>query len=231
MPQALAFPENLFVIGTVNVDETTYMFSPKVLDRANVIEFRIGSEQAKTFLSQQRKFVDDTAPAIAAPLAFLDLSRRGRGLAEPVLGSPDISLLEECRESLQGFFDLLHSARLEFAFRTIDEITRYIQVDFEFAQNKEAWALERCLDAQVLQKILPKLHGSRRRLEAILIALATYCEKRDLDAAKKLLQREAELSSYPPATPQGEVAFPLSHTKLIEMIEAVRRDQFVSFIQ
>ena len=30
---------NLLVIGTVNVDETTYMFSPKVLDRANTIEF------------------------------------------------------------------------------------------------------------------------------------------------------------------------------------------------
>ena len=36
----LPYPENLFVIGTVNIDETTYMFSPKVLDRANVIEFK-----------------------------------------------------------------------------------------------------------------------------------------------------------------------------------------------
>ncbi len=38
---ALRLPSNLFIIGTVNVDETTYMFSPKVLDRANVIEFRV----------------------------------------------------------------------------------------------------------------------------------------------------------------------------------------------
>ena len=35
----LTLPDNLFIIGTVNVDETTYMFSPKVLDRANTIEF------------------------------------------------------------------------------------------------------------------------------------------------------------------------------------------------
>jgi hypothetical protein len=35
----LAIPKNVFVIGTVNVDETTYMFSPKVLDRAFVLEF------------------------------------------------------------------------------------------------------------------------------------------------------------------------------------------------
>ena len=33
------FAENPFIVGTVNVDETIYMFSPKVPDRANVIEF------------------------------------------------------------------------------------------------------------------------------------------------------------------------------------------------
>ena len=39
IPRRLALPSNLFVVGTVNVDETTYMFSPKVLDRAFVLEF------------------------------------------------------------------------------------------------------------------------------------------------------------------------------------------------
>lgn len=39
VPRELLYPPNLFVIGTVNIDETTYMFSPKVLDRAHVIEF------------------------------------------------------------------------------------------------------------------------------------------------------------------------------------------------
>ena len=38
--EKLPYPDNLFVIGTVNIDETTYMFSPKVLDRANVVEFK-----------------------------------------------------------------------------------------------------------------------------------------------------------------------------------------------
>jgi hypothetical protein len=34
----LPLPANVFVVGTVNVDETTYMFSPKVLDRSFVRE-------------------------------------------------------------------------------------------------------------------------------------------------------------------------------------------------
>jgi hypothetical protein len=41
IPREIRIPKNLFVIGTVNIDETTYMFSPKVLDRAGVIEFRV----------------------------------------------------------------------------------------------------------------------------------------------------------------------------------------------
>ena len=42
---------NLFIIGTINVDETTYMFSPKVLDRAHVLEFRVNEEEMKEFLN------------------------------------------------------------------------------------------------------------------------------------------------------------------------------------
>jgi hypothetical protein len=40
VPPELRLPPNLYIIGTVNIDETTYMFSPKVLDRAFTLEFR-----------------------------------------------------------------------------------------------------------------------------------------------------------------------------------------------
>ena len=50
----LRLPPNLFIIGTINVDETTYMFSPKVLDRANVIEFRMVREDLVAFLAAPR---------------------------------------------------------------------------------------------------------------------------------------------------------------------------------
>jgi hypothetical protein len=39
IPPRIAYPENLVIIGTVNVDETTFSFAPKVLDRAFVLEF------------------------------------------------------------------------------------------------------------------------------------------------------------------------------------------------
>lgn len=39
VPAQLEVPSNVSFVGTVNIDETTHAFSPKVLDRANVIEF------------------------------------------------------------------------------------------------------------------------------------------------------------------------------------------------
>ncbi len=42
---SLRFPTNMFVVGTVNVDETTYMFSPKVLDRAFTFEIRTSTDE------------------------------------------------------------------------------------------------------------------------------------------------------------------------------------------
>ncbi len=53
VPGKVGLPANLFIVGTVNIDETTYMFSPKVLDRANVIEFRVTSEEMTKFLAHK----------------------------------------------------------------------------------------------------------------------------------------------------------------------------------
>src|SRR5690606_19952454 len=51
IPAKITWPQNVFIIGTVNIDETTYMFSPKVLDRANTIEFRITAQEMEDFLN------------------------------------------------------------------------------------------------------------------------------------------------------------------------------------
>ena len=41
----IPIPRNVFVVGTVNVDETTYQFSPKVLDRATTFEVRTRTDE------------------------------------------------------------------------------------------------------------------------------------------------------------------------------------------
>lgn len=101
VPSRLELPNNLFIVGTVNVDETTYMFSPKVLDRANVIEFRATADQIGDFLDNPQRirmealagkgagfgaaFVaaasGDAPPLADLPRPFMQMARNARPIS------------------------------------------------------------------------------------------------------------------------------------------------------
>ena len=226
VPRKLSIPSNVFVIGTVNVDETTYMFSPKVLDRANVIEFRMPDNAVESFLKA------DASKGLAIDYAgngvcerFLALSTQARADLLPEIS--DVEATKKLSEAFAGVFDLMRDSRLEFGFRTINEISRYLRVDYELAKDKAAWSWQNAFDSQLLQKILPKLSGSRRKLEDLLVRLAIFCESGK--AAAPGGTAPAHLQSVPikrEARPQ----YSNSYRKLCDMLDAVRRDQFVSFI-
>src|SRR6185312_10874734 len=59
--RGLTLPDNLFIVGTVNVDETTYMFSPKVLDRAHVLEMT--PPDPLLYLAGNHAASEDTLPS------------------------------------------------------------------------------------------------------------------------------------------------------------------------
>ena len=243
VPPELNLPDNLFVIGTVNVDETTYMFSPKVLDRANVLEFRVDQYAAEQFLAGGAGGLKTIIPASAGYAeAFLTLAYRARGcngtgplaLADPAtVDESDSAKLKRCGETISSLFKLMQSRHQEFAFRSIAEILRFLAVDYELTVDKAGWSWESAMDVQILQKILPKLHGSKRKIGTLLVALATYCEKGDEAAAVSALADEGKAEAYPVSGDKVFSAprFAESHCKLRQMIESVRRDQFVSFIQ
>lgn len=243
VPEALALPRNVFVIGTVNVDETTYMFSPKVLDRANVIEFRVGADAPMKFLESGGQRVGDIAQATAGYAeGFLELSFRARSVKGPSLAlvaNPDLPPddakdgLEKCRTTIADLFALMQKRHQEFAFRSMAEILRFLAVTYELKPATETWNWEAAMDAQILQKVLPKLHGSKRKVGSLLAALAKYCEQGNRTDAESLLMDEPKAEAYLASEDKRVKApqFKESYQKLCEMMEAVRRDQFVSFIQ
>jgi len=244
VPETLPMPRNVFVIGTVNVDETTYMFSPKVLDRANVIEFRVDKDAPLAFLKSGGKPLGniDAAPEGYAA-AFLELSRRARQLndapklalvADPANPPDDAKAsLLACQQNITDLFDLMQLRHQEFAFRTMAEIVRFLAVDYELTADDADWNHTPAMDAQILQKILPKLHGSKRKVGPLLAALAKYCEAGKKAEAEAIFADQAAVETYPAEGEKlcKEPVFKDSHRKLCEMILTVRRDQFVSFIQ
>lgn len=227
VPQKLDYPQNLFVIGTVNIDETTYMFSPKVLDRANVIEFKVGRDDLGAFLEKPGAYPETQPAASGVAEGFLELAIKTR--AHELAPLPD-SVRDPMSTHLLALFDLLRNERFEFAYRTAKEITLFLQVSRELLENQEPWdtgAWQEDLDTQILQKILPKLHGSIGRIAPLITALSHYCESGETSGAPSL--RDLVKSPFNEEE-KAKALFPRSSAKLREMAKNLSAEQFVSFI-
>ena len=170
IPQKIHIPRNLFFTGTVNVDETTYMFSPKVLDRANVIEFNevnlegySSSKFGETSFSLENPDVRNSLMDSEVP---------------PFCSSADYSkfkdLIGEQTNPISDLLDLLKKFNLHFGYRVVNEISRFIWLSKELIG--ENFDLNATMDIQILQKILPKFHGTRGKLEEPAKELLTFCK-------------------------------------------------------
>ena len=159
VPAKIALPKNLFIIGTINVDETTYMFSPKVLDRANVIEFKISESEMDIFLKQDMNIDIQAADGLCANM--------GRDFVEKST-SKETDSSELAQKTLIDFFKVLKKVNAEFGYRSATEIYSFIANAKTSAPNLTE---DEILDAAIVQKLLPKLHGSRKKLEPALKAL------------------------------------------------------------
>lgn len=203
-PDKLRFPANLFLIGTVNVDETTYAFSPKVLDRANTLEFRVGSSDFD--LEARRPVMCEPGPADLVR-GFLEISRDSEWhLTHPA------KELDAFRDHLLKVHALLSEGRFEFGHRVFFEAVRFASM-IEAAGAPD-W--RDALDLQILQKILPRLHGSRRNLEPTLAALERFSQN---------------LSDGPEAFTEtdGPPRLPRSHARIARFMSILGANQFASF--
>ena len=241
VPRQLTVPPNLFVIGTVNVDETTYMFSPKVLDRANVIEFRMERDELENFLAAPKK--PDLQKLDGLGAGF------GKGFVGAAAGEANVpkAVKTQFESEMLLFFDILHEHGAEFGFRVGHEAGRflhYYQKLGGFEEGDGDW-FDAAFDAVIVQKCLPKLHGSRSSLEGLLWALAWACgaeragkkNEEFLNECRLAGQAQEEMKFGPEkvfadlAAKKTAARYPLSFEKVIRMWEKLKRDQFVSFAE
>lgn len=216
VPPTIEIPDNLFVIGTVNIDETTYMFSPKVLDRANVIEFRITSDELENFLQEPQDVNVDSIKGMGASLAteFIEIANT----------PTDSSIIkEELNTELINFFNELKKVGAEFGYRSAHEIQRFASI----ASTKvEDWSTQEITDIVIVQKLLPKLHGSRRKLEPVLRVLASLCIKDDA-SLDNILDNPYEFDFNNSAN----VKYPISLEKIVRMHNRLLENGFTSFAE
>jgi 5-methylcytosine-specific restriction endonuclease McrBC GTP-binding regulatory subunit McrB len=156
--QPLGLPENLFVFGTVNMDETTQPFSRKVLDRANTIEFND--------IDLLQGLDEEVASSEVPPLEL------GQSFFRPEFTTlNDILPLhrEKAKEIAQTISDLnrnLGLAGFEVGYRVRDEA-----ISFAIYARDAGLNDDEINAAIVLQKILPRVQGSSPRVEKLLLSL------------------------------------------------------------
>ncbi len=196
----LTLPLNVFVTGTVNVDETTHGFSRKVLDRANTLDFDETPALLLTpVTSKGRVSLDeDTATAAQRQALFLASRVASVGKARERLALIAPTFPDRALAALQAANDLLYAHRLHFAYRVRDDVLMFLANSFDAETNaglltpdpQENFLLG--LDLQVLQKVLPKLHGQSDTLTPLLVRLEAWASDGGLTfTAAKLARMRA----------------------------------------
>lgn len=208
VPNEIFWVKNLFIIGTVNIDETTYMFSPKVLDRANTIEFRVSEANIKSFFDLPSKIDLSILEAKGAQMGknFLEISQDNQ-----------IEKDDECTDIFIKFFNELQKVGAEFGYRTAMEMLLLIK-KLNIVSNTSK---NEGIDIAIMQKLLPKLHGSRSKISKVLDALILLCLK---DGKTFLIAKSDEVLLE-------NIKYPIAFEKLVRMYKNALDNGFTSYAE
>lgn len=197
----ITIPANVYIIGTVNMDETTHPLSKKVLDRANTIEFN-------TVNLDYFNFLMDIEEKEAEVVSNSSLATEYLHLKECFTENEDLvrnisTILIEINKSLE-------SVGAQVGYRIRDEICFYMA----YNEKGKLLSFDEALDYQIYQKILPRLAGSDGRTEEVLKQLYILCANEEYDSGNN----DASYAKYP-----------RSANKLSHMLRRFEYDGFTSF--
>ncbi len=156
----LVLSQNLYVVGTVNMDETTFPFSKKVLDRANTIEFSdvdlsMGMEEEPNSIS------------VIEPISVSNDFLKSDYLRLSQCYDQHSDLIDNMISFLEESNKTLTEINAQVAYRVRDEIGFYLVYNSE----RELILTNEAIDNSFLQKILPRVQGSSLSLKKVLINL------------------------------------------------------------
>ncbi|GAB6474490.1 hypothetical protein bcgnr5373_58080 [Bacillus cereus] len=197
----ITIPSNVYIIGTVNMDETTHPLSKKVLDRANTIEFNTVNLDYFNFLmdveEKEAEIVSDSSLATKY-LHLKECFKENEDLVRNIS-----TILIEINKTLE-------SVGAQVGYRIRDEICFYMA----YNEQGKLLSFDEALDYQIYQKILPRLAGSDGRTEEVLKQLYVLCANEEYDSGNN----DALYAKYP-----------RSANKLSHMLRRFEYDGFTSF--
>ena len=209
--ETLSLPENLYIVGTVNMDDTTFQFSRKVLDRANTIEFSevnlenlFGENSVEDNFNKNIDVYNDFLKSTY--LKIIDIEDEYRDYAI------------EINKKIIDINNILKKSQKQFAYRVRDEILFYM------IENKKANLLDEneAFDYQIMQKVLPTISGSENSVKETLVNLFNFvCEKEILNDSD-IEEAEQFLNSQ-------DIKYKKSAEKIIYMLKGYNYDGYASY--
>ena len=182
----LTIPENLFVVGTVNMDETTFSFSRKVLDRAMTIEMN------------EVDLKGGLEAGGAAEFGYIGEDLMGDAAEGKDIYADNQALCDEVISYLGKVNEILEGTPFKIAYRTRNEFLLYAVNRLHFAPESEVW---QTLDEMTSMKILSRIEGDNERCEHVLRELKNLLTEtvgnhaEDSASLKKIDEMLAKLKS------------------------------------
>lgn len=201
--EGLALPDNVVIIGTVNMDDTTHQFSRKVIDRAMTIEMNGGNLRSMFGGSRDLEYLPE-----GEQKKWQNAFTRRYVTADEVLEAHSEvadKLMDELPARLEMINNALKGTPFEVSYRVLNEFTIMVGVMLDENRDMELDdIINQALNNILLMKILPRIEG-----DAGMFALSRdYKEKlgvsynNRLEWLKELAPDIQEVSTE--ETPEGE---------------------------
>lgn len=176
--KGLTLPKNLLVLGTVNMDETTFSFSRKVLDRAmSIVMNKV--EYDKFFTGE----TENDMAEFDENIKNLLIDRPIRGLDAEENGA------DKVEEYLTDVNNVLDDTPFKLGYRAANEALLYVSAAHHFDSDA---TVEAALDEFTLMKILSRIEGDKRSIGTKLDELQEVITESTYPKSNKKLQQMAE---------------------------------------
>jgi 5-methylcytosine-specific restriction endonuclease McrBC GTP-binding regulatory subunit McrB len=171
LTEGIRIPQNLIVIGTVNMDETTFSFSRKVLDRAMTIE--MNEVDLKGGLANKYEQIGKlgSAELIGTAVEGVDVYSQHKDVC-------DIAI-----DYLQKVNDVLEGTPFKIAYRTRNEFLLYVVNNLPYNKDdadkdiSQQDVINRALDEITSMKILSRIEGDTDKIGSLLDDLENVIEE------------------------------------------------------
>jgi 5-methylcytosine-specific restriction endonuclease McrBC GTP-binding regulatory subunit McrB len=192
----LSLPENLFIIGTVNMDDTTHQFSRKVIDRAFTIEMN-GGELAAMFSDENTNALKYRQDPVSLEVFKPKYVKATDALEDSVVGNFAEKIKKNVPAVLTKVNEILKDTPFRVSYRVQNELILYVAnmiLNSAPSEDKIDATIKEAALVILLEKILPRVQGDDKLLSdangSVFMKLKSLLESDFVDLEKTAVYGE-----------------------------------------